>query len=245
MDLKEKVVLITGGARRIGRALSLALAGRGARVVIHYSRSGEAAEETLKEVQQNGGDGILLQADLMDEVAAAGLIGKASEWCGRVDILINNAAIFEDGNFLNTSSENWDRHFAINLKAPFLLSQTFAEQIPENRQGKIIFLSDWRGIRPGVGHFAYTLTKSALITMTKSVARVVAPGITVNAIALGVIMPPEGADADEDFLSRKIEVIPLRRSGSPSDVVATVQFLLEGSDFITGETIVVDGGERL
>ncbi|MFQ5330413.1 MAG: SDR family oxidoreductase, partial [Thermodesulfobacteriota bacterium] len=192
---------------------------------------------------ENGGDGIILQADLMDEGAVAGIIVKASEWRGRVDVLINNAAIFEEGDFSNTSSENWDRHFAINLKAPFLLSQSFAGQIPENGQGKIIFISDWRGVRPGVGHFAYTLTKSTLITMTKSVARVVAPRITVNAIALGAILPPEGAE--EGFLARKIETIPLRRSGSPSDVVATVQFLLEGSDFITGETIVVDGGEHL
>ncbi len=243
MDLKEKVVLITGGARRIGRAISLALAERGARVVIHYSRSGEAAEETLKEIKEHGGEGILLQADLMDEGAVAGIIGKASEWCGQVDILINNAAIFEAGGFIDTTSENWDRHFAINLKAPFLLSQSFARQIPDDGQGKIIFLSDWRGIRPGVGHFAYTLTKSALITMTKSVAKVVTPRITVNSIALGAILPPEGAD--EDFLARKIETIPLRRSGSPADVVATVQFLLEGSDFITGETILVDGGEHL
>ncbi|MCP3678216.1 MAG: SDR family oxidoreductase [Deltaproteobacteria bacterium] len=243
MDLKDKVVLITGGARRIGRAISLALAERGARVVIHYSRSGEAAEETLKEIKEHGGEGILLQADLMDEGAVAGIIGKASEWCGQVDILINNAAIFEAGGFIDTTSENWDRHFAINLKAPFLLSQSFARQIPDDGQGKIIFLSDWRGIRPGVGHFAYTLTKSALITMTKSVAKVVTPRITVNSIALGAILPPEGAD--EDFLARKIETIPLRRSGSPADVVATVQFLLEGSDFITGETILVDGGEHL
>jgi pteridine reductase len=243
MDLKDKVVFITGGARRIGRAISLALAERGARVVIHYSRSGEAAEETLKDVKQNGGDGILLQADLMDEGAVAGIIGKASGEYGQVDILINNAAIFEAGDFIDTTSENWDRHFAINLKAPFLLSQSFAGQVPDNGQGKIIFISDWRGVRPGVGHFAYTLTKSALITMTKSVARVVAPRITVNSIALGAILPPEGTD--EGFLARKIETIPLRRSGSPSDVVATVQFLLEGSDFITGETILVDGGEHL
>ena len=243
MDLKDKVVLITGGARRIGRAVSIALAERGARVVIHYSRSKEAAEETLKEVKKHGGDGVLIQADLMDEGAVAGIIERASDQYGRVDVLINNAAIFEAGGFIETTSENWDRHFAINLKAPFLLSQSFAGQIPENGQGKIIFISDWRGVRPGVGHFAYTLTKSALITMTKSVARVVAPRITVNSIALGAILPPEGAD--EGFLARKIETIPLQRSGTPSDVVATVQFLLEGSDFITGETILVDGGEHL
>ncbi|MFQ5586770.1 MAG: SDR family NAD(P)-dependent oxidoreductase [Thermodesulfobacteriota bacterium] len=243
MDLKDKVVLITGGAKRLGRAMGIALAQRGARVVIHYSRSGEAAEDTLKEVKQQGGDGILIQADLMDEAAVGGIIKKASDHYGRLDILINNAAIFEAGGFADTTSENWDRHFAINLKAPFLLSQGFARQIPEDGHGKIIFISDWRGFRPGIGHFAYTLTKSTLITMTKSVARVVAPRITVNSLALGAILPPEGAD--EGFFSSKIEAIPLRRIGSPEDVVATIQFILEGSDFITGETILVDGGEHL
>ena len=243
MDLRERVVLVTGGAKRIGRATVLALADRGAKVVIHYSRSADEAEATLREVEKRGGEAMLLQADLMDEAAVRGMIAAATERFGRVDILINNAAIFEEGGFLDTTSENWDRHFAVNLKAPFLLSQDFARQIPDEGVGKILFITDWRGLRPGVGHFAYTLTKSALVTMTKSVARIAAPRIMTNAVALGAILPPEGADADH--FDRKREAIPLKRTGETSDVVATILFLLEGGDFITGETIVVDGGEHL
>jgi len=243
MDLRERVVLVTGGAKRIGRATVLALADRGAKVVIHYSRSADEAEATLREVEKRGGEAMLLQADLMDEAAVGGIIAAAAERLGRVDVLINNAAIFEAGGFLDTTSENWDRHFAVNLKAPFLLSQDFARQVPDEGEGKIVFVTDWRGLRPGVGHFAYTLTKAALVAMTKSVARVAAPRITANAVALGAILPPEGADAGH--FDRKRATIPLKRTGETSDVVATILFLLEGGDFITGETIVVDGGEHL
>lgn len=242
MNLSGKVVLITGGAKRIGRAMSIALAQRGAMIAVHYHRSGEEAKETLREIEKYG-KGVLIKADLSVEKEVAGIIRRASGHFGRVDILINNASIFEAGTFSATTSENWDRHFAVNLKAPFLLSQSYTEQVPENCSGKIIHITDWRGLRPGVGHFAYTLTKSALIAMTKSMARILAPKITVNAIALGAILPPEGED--EGFLARKVEGIPLKISGDPSDVVAALYFLLEGTDFVTGTTLLVDGGEHL
>jgi len=243
MKIKGKAVVLTGGAKRLGRAMVLALAKKGARLAIHYNRSDVEAKDTLKEVEKVGGEGILIKADLMDEGGVGSIIEQAKNHFGLVDILINNAAIFEPGSFADTTSENWDRHFAVNLKAPFLLSQAFARQIPGEGTGKIIHVTDWRGLKPGVSHFAYTITKSALISMTKSMAKVLAPGITVNSIALGAILPPEGAD--ENHFARKIETIPLKRTGTPSDVIAVLQFLLEGSDFLTGTTILVDGGESL
>ena len=243
MDLKGKVVLVTGGARRIGRAISLGLAQKGARIAIHYKRSGEEAKETLKELTDAGGEGCLFQADLFEEKEVLKVIPKVLSHYGQVDVLINNAAIFEEGSFSTTTSENWDRHFNINLKAPFLLSQKFAEQVSENREGKIIHLTDFRGVRPGVEHFAYTIAKSSLITMTKSMAKVLAPRIMVNAIALGAILSPEGTS--EDYFEKKIEGIPLKRSGEPSDVVSAIHFLLEGTDFMTGTTLLLDGGEHL
>ena len=243
MDLRGKVVLVTGGALRIGRAISLGLAQKGAKIAIHYNHSEEEAKDTLKAITDKGGEGCLFQADLISEEEVFKVIQNVSNHFGTVDILINNAAIFEEGSFFTTTSENWDRHFNINLKAPFILSQNFAEQLSENGEGKIIHLTDFRGVRPGIGHFAYTITKSALVTMTKSMAKVLAPRITVNAIALGAILPPDGTD--EEYFDQKIKGIPLKRSGEPSDVVSAIQYLLEGADFMTGTTLVLDGGEHL
>ncbi len=129
MDLKGKVVLVTGGAKRLGRAISLGLAQKGARIAIHYNRSGEEAKGTLEAITDKGGEGCLFQADLISEEEVFKVIQNVSNHFGTVDILINNASIFEEGSFLTTTSENWDRHFNINLKAPFLLSQQFAEQM--------------------------------------------------------------------------------------------------------------------
>lgn len=145
---------------------------------------------------------------------------------------------------MRTDEANWDRHFDINLKAPFLLSQAFAKQIPEeDRASKIINITDWRGLRPGTDHVAYTLTKSALLTLTEIMAQALAPRITVNALALGAILPPPGAD--EGYMDRLAKTIPMRRTGSPADAVAAMMMLLEGSEFITGTTVVIDGGEHL
>ncbi len=243
MDLKGKVVLVTGGAKRLGRAISIGLAQKGARIAIHYNRSGEEAKDTLETITDKGGEGCLFQADLIREEEVLKVIQNVSNHFGAVDILINNAAIFEEGSFFTTTPENWDRHVNINLKAPFFLSQKFAEQVPENGKGKIIQITDFRGVRPGIGHFAYTVTKSALIAMTKSMAKVLAPHITVNALALGAILPPEGMG--ETYFEKKIEGIPLKQSGEPSDVVSAVQYLLEGAEFMTGTTLVLDGGEHL
>ncbi len=243
MDLKGKVVLVTGGAKRLGRAISLGLAQKGARIAIHYNRSGEEAKDTLKAITDKGGEGCLFQADLISEEEVFKVIQNVSSHFGTVDILINNAAIFEEGSFFTTTSENWDRHFNINLKAPFFLSQSFANQVSEDGEGKIIHLTDFRGVRPGIGHFAYTITKSALIAMTKSMAKVLAPRVTVNALALGAILPPEGTG--EEYFEKKIEGIPLKQFGEPADVVSAIQYLLEGADFMTGTTLVLDGGEHL
>ncbi|MBS1253927.1 MAG: 2-dehydro-3-deoxy-D-gluconate 5-dehydrogenase [Anaerolineales bacterium] len=172
------------------------------------------------------------------------IIDAAIDAFGHVDVLINSAAIFEAGDFMRTDEANWDRHFDINLKAPFLLSQAFAKQIPEeDRASKIINITDWRGLRPGTDHVAYTLTKSALLTLTEIMAQALAPRITVNALALGAILPPPGAD--EGYMDRLAKTIPMRRTGSPADAVAAMMMLLEGSEFITGTTVVIDGGEHL
>ena len=155
---------------------------------------------------------------------------------------MNSAAIFEPGNWDDTTEANWDRHFAINLKSPFFLSQAFAAQVGRERAGHIVNIADWRGVRPGPDHVAYTLTKAAVIAMTKSMALALAPNIQVNAIAPGLILPPPGQD--QSYLERKADQIPVQRVGSPKEIANTLIYLLR-SDFVTGDLIFVTGGEHL
>ena len=242
MELDGKVAIVTGGAVRLGKALTLALAEQGTRVVVHYGSSAGPAQETVRQVQALGSEALAVQADLSNPAQAPPIIEWAAARFGRVDILVNSAGIFEPGNWDNTTEANWDRHFAINLKSPFFLSQAFARHIGPERAGHIVNIADWRGARPDTDHVAYTLTKAALIAMTKSLALALAPNIQVNAIAPGMILPPPGKD--ETYLERMASKIPAQRIGSPAEIAKTLIFLLR-SDFVTGELIFVTGGEHL
>lgn len=241
MDLRDKVAIVTGGAVRLGRALALALAEQGARLVIHYNSSAGLAEETLAQIKALS-DGIAVRADLRQVNQVKAIIAHAVEHFGQVDVLINSAAIFEPGGISDTTETDWDRHFEINLKAPFFLCQAFAAQVGKERPGHIINIADWRATRPRANFLAYTLTKAALITMTYSLAQALAPNIQVNAIAPGLILPPPGKD--QAYLEQMAQTIPAHKAGSPDDIAKAMLFLL-GSDFITGELIFVTGGEHL
>lgn len=242
MELEGKVALVTGGAVRLGKGLALALAKEGVRPVIHYGSSAGPARQTVAEIEALGSTGLALQADLSRSGEAATIVERAVAHFGQVDILVNSAAIFEPGNWDDTTEADWDRHFAINLKSPFFLSQAFARHVGQERPGHIVNIADWRGVRPGTDHVAYTLTKAALIAMTKSLALALAPNIQVNGIAPGLILPPPGKD--QAYLERKAGQIPARRVGSPDEIARTMIFLLR-SDFVTGDLIFVTGGEHL
>jgi pteridine reductase len=242
MELDGRVAIVTGGAVRLGRALALALAEQGVRVGIHYGSSAGPATAVVGEIRAMGSDATAIQADLSQPGEARSIVERATAHFGQVDILVNSAAIFERGNWDDTTEANWDRHFAINLKSPFFLSQAFAAQVGRERAGHIVNIADWRGVRPGPDHVAYTLTKAAVIAMTKSLALALAPNIQVNAIAPGLILPPP--DQDQAYLERKAGQIPVQRVGSPQEIANTLVFLLR-SDFITGELIFVTGGEHL
>ncbi len=242
MELYGKVALVTGGAVRLGKALTLALADAGVRVAIHYGRSAESAAAAVAEALALGSEAEAFQADLRQSGSAAHLLESAVTRFGQVDILVNSAAIFERGDLNNTTEALWDAHFATNLKAPFFLCQAFAAQVTDGRQGHIVNIADWRATRPGPHYLAYTLTKAALVTMTRSLALALAPAIQVNAIAPGAILPPPGKD--REYLERLAEGIPLKRAGSPEDVAKALLFLLR-SDFVTGELLYVTGGEHL
>jgi glucose 1-dehydrogenase len=242
MYLKGKTAVITGGAIRVGRALTLALAQAGCNVLIHYDRSATPAEETKAEAQKLGAQAHLFSADLRDADSAQAILDAALERFGQVDVLINSAAIFpEDDTFSGTDADLFDTLMSVNLRAPFLLSQAFAAQIPDDGMGKIINVIDARVRQIQTDHFVYRLTKGGLWTMTEMLARELAPRITVNAVALGAILPPP--DEDRAYLDRLVEKrVPLGRPGSPEIVAENLLHLLR-QDFVTGTVRVLDGGE--
>jgi pteridine reductase len=242
MELRGRTAIVTGGAVRLGRQLALALAERGVRVGLHYGTSEDAARVTADEINQLGSEALLINADLRDLRELRAIVARTAEHFGQVDILVNNAGVFEPGDVADTTAENWDKHFDINLKAPFFLSQVFAAHLGKDRQAHIVNIADWRGTHPDGHHIAYTLAKAALVSMTRSLALALAPQIQVNAIAPGAILPPPGKD--ESYLDQLAQHIPLRRHGSPLAVARAMLYLLE-SDFVTGEVIHVTGGQEL
>jgi pteridine reductase len=242
MKLEGRVALVTGSAVRIGRALALALAREGARLVVHYNSSSGPAQETVTEIQDLGSEAWAVQADLSQFEQLAPLLERAVHHFGRIDILVNSAAIFEPARLSGTTESDWDRHFAINLKAPFFLSQAFAAHIATDQRAHIVNIADWRGLHPDTGSLAYSLTKSGLIAMTKGLALALAPRIQVNAIAPGAILPPPGED--QAYLQDLARTIPIQHPGSPDEVARALVYLLS-SDFVTGEVLYVTGGQHL
>lgn len=233
-------MLITGGARRIGRLLALAAAAAGADVIIHTNNSETLANETQREIQSLGRQAWTITADLSEPDQAAELISAASQF-GPIDTLVNNAAIFEPVDFFTTTRESWQHHLDLNLTAPFLLSQAFASQVPADQLGRIINILDWRALRPGRDHFPYTISKAGLAAMTEALAYKLAPKIQVNGLALGAVLPPE----DQPEQQNLIRSVPAGRWATPEELQSVFTFLLIAPAYITGEIIHLDGGRHL
>jgi pteridine reductase len=236
--LLHKTVLVTGAARRIGRRLALACARVGADVVIHHAHSDADAESLRTEINGLNRQAWVFKADLGDSSQAESLIPLISR-ITPIHFLINNAAIFEPLSLDSTSLDDWNRHLAINLTAPFLLSQAFARQAEEG--ARIVNILDWRALRPAADHFPYTVSKSALAAMTKSMAVALAPKVTVNGLALGAILPPSDGDANPDITKN----IPMKRWAVEGEIEQALLLLLTCPAYITGEIIHVDGGRHL
>jgi len=236
--LDGRTILITGAARRLGRLFALTCARAGADIVIHHGHSDEDAEILRAEITGFGRRTWVFQADLSDSSQAQGLIPLVNE-STPLHGLVNSAAIFESLALDSTSIEAWQRHLAINLTAPFLLSQAFARQAEEG--ARIVNIVDWRALRPGADHFPYTVSKSALAAMTKSLALALAPKVVVNGLALGAILPPADGNKNPDILKN----IPLKRWAQEGEVEQALIFLLTCPAYITGEIIHVDGGRHL
>jgi pteridine reductase len=236
--------LVTGAARRIGREIALALAARDCDIVLHCHRSRDAAEETAAAIRERGVECLIVPADLSRPVEASReLFHKLDEVGIEPSYLINSASLFERGTLFETTADLWQRQFAVNLQAPFFLAREFAlRRQRSGREGAIVNLCDAQTQRPVPGHDAYLLTKTGLAAMTKMLALELAPSIRVNAVAPGAVLP--APDDPLDHARRAEESIPLRRSGTPADVVQAVLFLLD-AQFVTGEVLTISGGEEL
>ncbi|MSR36544.1 MAG: SDR family oxidoreductase [Gemmatimonadetes bacterium] len=237
----RKVALVTGGAVRVGRALALGLAEAGYDVAVHYHSSSAAAREVERRITDMGRRATLLEGDLADPAQVAALAHAVRDRCGRLDLLVNSASSFEEADLLDVDAEQWDRVMNVNLRGPFLLVRETAALLRASH-GTVINMVDVLGLEPWTAHPHHSVSKAALLHLTKILARVLAPEVRVNAVAPGTVLLPEGSSPELE--ARERELTPLRRLGSPEDVLRAVLFLA-ASPFITGEVIVVDGGRRL
>ena len=242
MDLRGRVALVTGAGRRLGRAMAAALAGRGMTLAIHHHASSAGANELRREIVAAGGRAVCFEADLTDAHAARALPPRVVAEFGRLDVLVNSAAVMHRLSLEETTPEQWDAVQDLNLRAVFFCTQGAAPALRAAR-GKVVNLADLAGLEAWPGFAAHSVSKAGVVMLTKVSALSLAPDVTVNAIAPGAVLVPDEYDADErDRLAR---ATPLRRLGTPSDVVSALLYLLEGGDFVTGEVLVVDGGRLI
>ncbi len=241
MVLKGKAVLVTGAARRVGRTIALAFAGRGARVAVHYRESKAEAEKTAAEIAARGGEAMTVRAELSKEAEVAAMVDAVAGRFGSLDVLVNNAAVFFRTPLETVTAGDWDRTLDANLKGVFLCSvHAGRRMLKQDGGGAIGSIADWAGLRPYTGYLPYCISKAGVIAMTQGLARTLAPKVRVNAVAPGPVLVP--SDLPEDEAREIMEKTPMKRHGSPEDVAAAVVFLVEGSDYITGATLPVDGG---
>lgn len=238
--LQNKLVLVTGAARRIGRTLALAAAGAGADVIVHYGTAQQEAKQTQTEISALGVQAWSVVADLSQPEEVKRLAHEASKR-GVLYGLVNSAAVFERMSLLETTHAAWENHLAVNLTAPFLLSQAFARQIPPNGEGRIVNILDWHTDRPRADHFPYSVSKAALAAMTQALAVALAPNVLVNGLALGAVLPPENGQTAPGLLDR----VPAGRWGKLHEVEAALIFLLTSPAYMTGEILHLDGGRNL
>ncbi|HSE42222.1 MAG TPA: SDR family NAD(P)-dependent oxidoreductase [Acidobacteriota bacterium] len=237
MELKGKSVLITGAAKRLGRETSIHLARAGARITVHYNESNEEAESLRKEISCQ-----IVQADFT-KISMEELCRRLEIAAKEVDVLINNASRFTHSPWREISEQLWDRELAVNLKVPFFLTKYFGDRMKQRGSGKILNIADIAAEHPYLMFFPYSVAKAGIVTMTRGFARALAPEVQVNAIAPGTVVPPENMNAAQ--VEKIIQKIPAHRAATVKEFLRTVDFLLADVDYITGQTIVLDGGRSL
>jgi pteridine reductase len=241
MDPRGRVALVTGAGRRVGRAIAIALGAQGMRVAVHFNGSDEGARETAALIQKGGSEAHPLPGDLRDPSVPASLVRATIDRFGSLDVLVNSAAVMERTPFGDVTAEQWDAMFALNLRAPFLLSQAAAPELAR-REGSIVNIADLAAFESWPAYIPHGITKAGVVQMTRSLAQVLAPRVRVNAVAPGAVLLPD--DWDEASRDRIIETTPLRRLGSPDDVARAVVYLIE-ADYVTGDTLLIDGGRHV
>jgi len=233
-----KTALVTGGARRIGKAISLKLAAMGYNIALHYHSSSPAM--LVKEIQSLGVKCVPLRCDLSDGDAAASLVRRAAEELPPLELLVNSASIFERSHVAETSEDVLDSHIEINLKSPFRLSRDFSNIA---QRGQIINIIDANAVKNNSPYAAYLISKKGLLGLTEMCALEFAPGLRVNAIAPGLILPPAGK-GKEYMIEAAEKRVPLKHQGSLEDITRALEFLVK-NEFITGQILFIDGGEHL
>ncbi|HCI15144.1 MAG: pteridine reductase [Gallionellales bacterium GWA2_60_142] len=244
--MQGKVVLVTGGAKRVGAAICRRLHAAGASVAIHYLSSAQQAQELQDELNAAcPNSAAVFQSDLLDVAALPQLVEATIEKFGRLDALVNNASSFYATPLAEIDEQQWIDLLGTNLKAPLFLAQAAADEL-RRRHGAIVNIVDIHAERPMQGHLLYSVAKAGLVALTKGLAQEMSPQVRVNAVAPGVIVWPEGGDWDDAERRRKIVAHTLlKREGEPDDIARTVQFLLNDSPYITGQVIAVDGGRSI
>ena len=237
-----KTALVTGGARRIGKAIVEDLAANGFAVAIHANESLDAAEAIARQLNAKGGRAVAVQCDLADGAATGRLIEKAAAAIGPLDLLVNNASVFKPDTVDEFDDTLWDRHFAVHVKAPSILARDFVRQLPEGTAGSIVNIIDQRVWNPTPRYYSYTLSKSALWMATRTMAQGFAPRVRVNAIGPGPSLPNERQD--DSAFQAQVEGLILQRGPSLDEFGRTVRFLFD-TPSITGQMIALDGGQHL
>jgi NAD(P)-dependent dehydrogenase (short-subunit alcohol dehydrogenase family) len=237
--------LVTGAGRRVGRALALALAGAGLDIAVHRRSSRDEADEVVAQVRAMGRNAVALAADLTEPHEASGLVARATSAIGPLRLLVNNASLFQADRFGALDLSLWDHHFETNLRAPVLLAQAFAAQVPkalEDGEAMILNILDQRVLHPNPQFFSYTLSKSALFTATRTMAQALAPRIRVNAVGPGPTLASIHQDAA--IFAAEAKATPLGRPVAPQDICAAALYLL-GARSVTGQMLAVDAGQHL
>jgi len=241
MELRGRTALVTGAGHRVGRAIALALGGRGMRVAVHHNAAADGARETVRLLESSGAEGRAIAADLTRPDAAHDLVEAVSAGFGALDVLVNSAAVMVRTPFGDVTAEQWDAIMALNLRGPFLLAQAAAPLL-RRAHGAIVNIADLAAFETWPAYLPHGISKAGVVHMTRSLARVLAPEVRVAGVAPGTVLLPEHwSDADAERLRT---TTPLGRMGSPGDVTAAVLFILD-SDYLTGETIIVDGGRHV
>jgi NAD(P)-dependent dehydrogenase (short-subunit alcohol dehydrogenase family) len=241
--LQNQIALVTGGGKRIGRAIALTLGRAGANVIVNYNQSREGAHATVGEIATMGVRAVAMRADVSRPKQVAAMFHAVEKRFGRLDLLVNNAGVFFPRKWDEIVEDDWDRVLGANLKGPFFCAQAAARMMMRQGHGNIINISSLGGLQSWPTYMHYCASKAALISLTKTLAKALAPTIRVNSVAPGTIRFP---DEESDATVRKmIRAIPLRQAGGADDIAQTVLFLATHSEFITGQVFAVDGGKSI